>query len=221
MIGDAIRNRREKREAAAAAERAEWWNEKMKDRRCDYPDCDCAISFPKGYRPSIETECPAASPHYEPPKAPTHEPYQSPLDPSKGAGRFPLTNDPNWPEPKAPLADQPIWRNPHFDTKQLVPTLPASIRVGYRDFKIEVWPKPKNDRFGECDAATGVLRLNPDLEGDHQVYIVLHELFHAIHDTAGLSESSTEEQIVGAYSGFLLQVWRDNPGFRSLMNGVV
>lgn len=25
---------------------------------CTYPDCDCAISFPDGYKPSEATECP-------------------------------------------------------------------------------------------------------------------------------------------------------------------
>lgn len=27
---------------------------------CRYPDCDCAVSFPQGYKPSIATECPKA-----------------------------------------------------------------------------------------------------------------------------------------------------------------
>ena len=27
-------------------------------RRCQYPQCDCAVSFPEGYHPSTETECP-------------------------------------------------------------------------------------------------------------------------------------------------------------------
>lgn len=26
--------------------------------RCTYPDCDCVVSFPTGYRPSTATECP-------------------------------------------------------------------------------------------------------------------------------------------------------------------
>lgn len=26
--------------------------------RCMYPNCDCAVSFPKGYTPSDATECP-------------------------------------------------------------------------------------------------------------------------------------------------------------------
>ena len=30
--------------------------------RCDYPDCSCAVSFPKGYRPSVATECSRAQP---------------------------------------------------------------------------------------------------------------------------------------------------------------
>jgi hypothetical protein len=24
---------------------------------CAYPDCDCAVSFPEGYKPSVATEC--------------------------------------------------------------------------------------------------------------------------------------------------------------------
>lgn len=27
-------------------------------RRCTYPLCDCAVSFPEGYNPSEATECP-------------------------------------------------------------------------------------------------------------------------------------------------------------------
>jgi hypothetical protein len=27
---------------------------------CDYPNCDCPVSFPEGHRPSVKTECPRA-----------------------------------------------------------------------------------------------------------------------------------------------------------------
>lgn len=28
------------------------------NKQCTYPNCDCAVSFPKGYLPSDATECP-------------------------------------------------------------------------------------------------------------------------------------------------------------------
>lgn len=30
----------------------------MTNFKCQYPNCDCAISFPDGYKPSVATECP-------------------------------------------------------------------------------------------------------------------------------------------------------------------
>lgn len=30
----------------------------LKVEWCTYPNCDCAVSFPEGYKPSEETECP-------------------------------------------------------------------------------------------------------------------------------------------------------------------
>lgn len=29
-----------------------------KSKVCHYPECDCAVSFPEGHRPSVKTECP-------------------------------------------------------------------------------------------------------------------------------------------------------------------
>lgn len=29
----------------------------MAGAKCDYPKCDCPISFPEGYQPSFATEC--------------------------------------------------------------------------------------------------------------------------------------------------------------------
>lgn len=31
---------------------------RLPDDKCEYPDCDCAVSFPEGHKPSEETECP-------------------------------------------------------------------------------------------------------------------------------------------------------------------
>lgn len=31
-------------------------------KHCEYPECDCAVSFPEGYKPSEATECPACVP---------------------------------------------------------------------------------------------------------------------------------------------------------------
>lgn len=30
----------------------------LRMRGCRYPECECAVSFPEGYRPSVVTECP-------------------------------------------------------------------------------------------------------------------------------------------------------------------
>lgn len=56
---------RDKVDAAIAAEKAQascaptaQGVAEERAETCAYPNCDCAVSFPEGYKPSLETECP-------------------------------------------------------------------------------------------------------------------------------------------------------------------
>lgn len=94
-------------------------------------------------------------------------------------------------------------------------TFPASIRVGYRDFRIEPWPAREasaNQKFGEYCHTTGVIRVRADLEPQIVGMLMLHEVLHAAWDVGELP-SADEEKTVSALANQLAQIIRDNPDF--------
>lgn len=99
--------------------------------------------------------------------------------------------------------------------------LPNSIRVGYRDFTVEVWAKDvaeAKQRLGEYDPSDGALRVKADLQPQLAAEVLLHETLHACYSTGCLDSSADEEKTVSILAVQLTQVWRDNPDFVAFMS---
>lgn len=91
--------------------------------------------------------------------------------------------------------------------------LPKSLRIGPHDIDIVLNVKTNTDRWAEWNNHT--LKINiysGAASGSHAVYILLHEIEHAIHDTFGVDYKLHEEESVTIMmSTGWTQVWRDNP----------
>lgn len=98
--------------------------------------------------------------------------------------------------------------------------LPASVRVGYRDYAIEAWPASHahaSSRYGECDTLNGVIRVMDGLPGLVTAEILLHEVFHAAWEAGCLDDKDDQERTVGVLSKVFVQVWRGNPALRECL----
>lgn len=99
--------------------------------------------------------------------------------------------------------------------------LPKSIRVGYRDYTVEDWPRQASGaagRFGECDKVNAVIRVCTDHGAQKAANTLLHEALHAAWDVADLADSDLEEKAVTGLSNVLTQIWRDNPELIAFMS---
>lgn len=98
---------------------------------------------------------------------------------------------------------------------------PASIRVGYRTYDIEVWSAmvaSAGDRLGECDNLCGTIRIREDLPMVKAGNTMLHEVMHACWYVASLEDDDKQERIVNTLANQLTQVWRDNPELVAWIN---
>lgn len=99
--------------------------------------------------------------------------------------------------------------------------LPASIRVGYRDYAIEKWMPAlasASGRFGECDRLNLVIRVREDLPASITAEVLLHEVIHAAYANGALEAGDGEERVTETLANQLSQVWRDNPDFTDFMS---
>ena len=89
--------------------------------------------------------------------------------------------------------------------------LPPSIRVGYRDFKLEHWPVNEaraDQSYGQCDKGNAIIRIDASISASVTANTVLHELLHACWTHI---PEEHEELTVSVLADHLTQVWRDNP----------
>lgn len=92
--------------------------------------------------------------------------------------------------------------------------MPESVKVGYRDFKIEPWPSHEATTYGAdglCDKRNAIIRIRDDLEPQLKAETLIHELKHAAWDMAALGDRATEEAAITSLSRYEAQIWRDNP----------
>jgi hypothetical protein len=91
--------------------------------------------------------------------------------------------------------------------------LPASIRVGPYDIKIETLDeKSAEDKYGEFGESEHTIWLRPEfISGPVAVDSILHEIFHAIWCVGAIKQEHGEEQIVTVQATGLTQILRDNP----------
>jgi hypothetical protein len=106
-----------------------------------------------------------------------------------------------------------------------VTKLPVSLRIGYRDYKVDRWPSKAanaHNANGLCDPISAVIHVSEDRTGYDAIATLLHEILHAVFDMADIDpKQDDEERIVTRLASALAQVWRDNPSLRECMNGVI
>lgn len=92
--------------------------------------------------------------------------------------------------------------------------LPASVKVGYRVYRIEHWaPRSAagSNRYGECSHAENVIRVDLSYGLVKAANTLLHELLHACCFVMRFDDKDDEERTVGALSNALTGIWVDNP----------
>ena len=100
--------------------------------------------------------------------------------------------------------------------------LPDKIRIGYRDFQVEVWDHlnaVSANRFGECDRNLGIIRVDVVSEPQNVCNTLLHEILHAVRHQQQLEndDHEQEERVVTVMANALSQVLRDNPGIHDII----
>ena len=93
--------------------------------------------------------------------------------------------------------------------------IPESIKVGYRDYKLEKWKQTvasANDAHGQFFAKEGIIGYTEEEKGVSHANTILHELIHAIvyqwHIDLG---DKVEETVVNGLTNGLTTVFVDNP----------
>lgn len=103
--------------------------------------------------------------------------------------------------------------------------MPASVKVGYRTYRIELWSEQQaqdEDSDGECDHDAGVIRLDPLMDAQKAGNTLLHEIIHAVWYVWSMPEENiAEEFAVDALTNGLATVMRDNPGLFGWMESAL
>mgnify|MGYP001609000495 CR=1 FL=1 len=93
--------------------------------------------------------------------------------------------------------------------------LPAKIKVGGLDFRVEAWAQPSargSQRFGEFSAAEELIRVQvADRSPMFVLEVLLHEIVHAIWWVGGLRNGDDEERCAQVMGPAWAQIFRDNP----------
>lgn len=97
----------------------------------------------------------------------------------------------------------------------LIAKLPASIRIGPIDFRIEKWSSHAADSrraWGECSLSEFVIRIQENIPRPEKTAdTLLHEIGHAIWAVWKLEDADKEERVVSTMATAWTQVYRDNP----------
>lgn len=104
-----------------------------------------------------------------------------------------------------------------------MPPLPNSLRIGYRDYMVEIWPSKTANAHGAHglhDPISAIIYVSEDRTGWDAVDTLFHEILHAIYTVAGVAGTDDEEHTVSHIAPSWVQVWRDNPELRDFFNSV-
>lgn len=100
--------------------------------------------------------------------------------------------------------------------------LPTTIRVGYKDYAVELWPAAianAERALGQCDPLAAKIYVCEGLFDIETAKVLMHEVFHALWDVGCLHAAADhdEELAVSVLSNGFMQVWRDNPALRECL----
>ena len=93
--------------------------------------------------------------------------------------------------------------------------IPQSIKVGYRDYKLEKWKQTvanANDAHGQFFAKEGIIGYTDEEQGVSHANTLLHEILHAVVYQWNIDlDDKMEEIVVNGLTNGLTTVFVDNP----------
>ncbi len=100
--------------------------------------------------------------------------------------------------------------------------IPKKIKVGYRDYKVELWDTAEATRAGrraEIDMWNNTIRISDAWPLEDQRECIIHEVLHALWYDRALDDTEkwNEEFLVSNIASGLTAVFRDNPGLLKFM----
>ena len=94
-------------------------------------------------------------------------------------------------------------------------TLSESIKIGYRDYKLEKWKQTvasANEAQGQFFAKEGVIGYTAEETGVSHANTLIHEMLHAIIYQWNMDvDEKVEESIVNGLANGLTTIFVDNP----------
>lgn len=97
------------------------------------------------------------------------------------------------------------------------PPFPSTVRVGYRDYKVIVFPASESRAeqcLGRCDNHRGQIKVDETIiaeEPAQAANTLLHEIIHACWYVGDIENDDKQEKTVSVLTNQLGCVWRDNP----------
>lgn len=94
------------------------------------------------------------------------------------------------------------------------------LKVGHRDYTIRAMDKDvalDGPDMGYCHKTSAKIEVSPLIPAQLQAEILLHEVLHALWDTAGLPERASEEEAVSRLTRGFCALMRDNPDFTAMV----
>lgn len=91
---------------------------------------------------------------------------------------------------------------------------PKRLRISHRFYAVVYTQGIETEGFacyGLCQFDKGEILIDETLAPEHAAEILLHEVLHAIHNEAGLTDASTEEDFTTLGAKGLCRFIQDNP----------
>ena len=93
--------------------------------------------------------------------------------------------------------------------------IPQSIKIGYRDYKLEKWKQTvasANEAHGQFFAKEGIIGYTDEEKGVSHANTILHEILHAVVYQWNIELGEKEEEtLVNSLTNGLVTVFVDNP----------
>lgn len=108
-------------------------------------------------------------------------------------------------------------------------SLPASIKIGWKHYRVEEWPETDardENRLGDVTYVKQRIRVVSSVSDCQRAETLLHEVLHATMDMWSLDVAEVskvpnpEETLVTALSNGLSSVLRDNPALLAYLSDV-
>lgn len=90
--------------------------------------------------------------------------------------------------------------------------IPCKLRIGGQLLEVEFPENIEGSKLGKCCLATGIIKIAQTFDGlkqseSSQMNTFFHEVVHAILDTMGRGDLSSDEVFVNTFAGFMTEAY--------------